>query len=84
MISLLSMKSNQHGTMATRIKRGPRYKIVMGSSHASAADAAAQAQLKVKTTSGEPIGIAADGMCCLSLDGGKTTAEWDVYILMKY
>jgi hypothetical protein len=61
------------------------YKIVVGRSNASAAEAAKSAELQVNnaTTSGwEPIGIAADALCCAGEEGGAG-AEWDVQVCLR-
>jgi hypothetical protein len=56
------------------------YQIVVGKSHASADEAAKNAELQINNSGGEAIGIAADGMCCQAEKGG---VEWDVYVLVR-
>jgi hypothetical protein len=46
------------------------YEIVVGTSHASAEEAARSAQLKTNAAGGEAIGIAADALCCADSVGG--------------
>ena len=76
------------------------YEIVVGSSFASAEEAAKSAQIKVNASTGEVIGIAADAMCCcgqgvpkgpeskggaaLVVTGRPCSAEWDVYVLIRH
>jgi hypothetical protein len=62
-----------------------RYEIVVGTSHASAEEAASSAQLKANAAGGEVIGIAADAMCCAAEEvGGPPTDEWDVYLAIRH
>ncbi len=61
------------------------YKILVGRSNASAADAAKSAELQVNNAAGsgwEAISIAADALCCAGEEGGAG-AEWDVQVLLR-
>lgn len=58
------------------------YLVVIGTSHASAEEAKADAFLKAQAAGGEMIAIAADAMCCGGEEGGAG-AEWDFFILLR-
>jgi hypothetical protein len=74
------------------------YQIVVGTSHASADEAAKNAELKTNNSGGEAIGIAADAMCCTGrtaglgdesavgpgvITGARPGIEWNVYVLIR-
>jgi hypothetical protein len=57
---------------------------MVGKSHASADEAAKNAELQVNNSGGEAIGIAAGEMCCTNgPESGPGGAEWDVYVLIR-
>jgi hypothetical protein len=58
------------------------YRIVLGSSHASASDAAKMAETKTNGMKGEAIGIAADTITTL-VEGTTKQLQWDVYVLIR-
>ncbi len=63
-----------------------RYQILVGTSHASAEEAAANAQLRANAAQGEVLDIAADALCCGEGEvgaGGTGSAEWNVYVLVR-
>jgi hypothetical protein len=63
-----------------------RYQILVGTSHASADEAATNAQLRANAAQGEVLDIAADALCCgegeVGADG-TGSAEWNVYVLVR-
>lgn len=59
------------------------YSIAVGTSHASAEEAKANALIQAGKIGGEIIGIAADAMCCSKDDSMGGSAEWDVYLLIR-
>ena len=63
-------------------RRPPAYTILVGRSFASAAEAAASAQVQLNASPGWPIGIAASALCCEDPEGTRTV-EWDVYVLLR-
>lgn len=58
------------------------YSIAVGTSHASAEEAKANALIQAGKIGGEIIGIAAADMCCQNeaVTGG---CEWDVYLIVR-
>lgn len=59
------------------------YSVIVGKSHASADEAAKNAELQVQNSGGEAVGIAASAMCCAKEEGAVDGAEWDVYVLVR-
>lgn len=61
-----------------------RYDIAIGTSHASAEEAAASAKIHAGTLGGEWVALAADALCCAPTEEApQGGVEWDVYILVR-